>query len=355
MVISDLRRTMLAAILVAQRQPLVVDKVTLPQELSFGQVLVRVYYSSICGSQLGEINGVKGEDPYLPHLLGHEGSGEVLATGPGVKTVKPGDRVVLHWMPGEGLQSEPPVYFWEGKRLSAGWVTTFNEYAVASENRVTALPEGFDLEIAPLFGCAVTTGLGIINNKAKVKIGQSVVVYGAGGVGLNVIQGAAMVSADPIVAVDLYDNKLELARRFGATHLINSRKIDPEKEVSRIVGKNGADVVIDNTGEARVIEQAYRLTSARGKTILVGVPPIGNNASIHTLPLHFGKELTGTKGGECRPHLDIPRYVRLHGAGKLQLQEFITDRFSLAEINTAIDKMRNGDIVGRCLIDISPQ
>ncbi len=221
---SDMPKTMLAAILAEQCKPLIIDEVALPDKLSYGQVLVRLSYTSICGSQLGEIDGVKGDDPYLPHLLGHEGSGEVLEIGGGVKTVKPGDHVVLHWMPGEGLTSAPPVYSWKGKPLNAGWITTFNEYAIVSEDRVTAVPKDFDLEIAPLFGCAVTTGLGIINNKAKVRIGESVVVFGAGGVGLNVIQGAAMVSAHPIIAVDLYDNRLELAQKFGATHLINSGK-----------------------------------------------------------------------------------------------------------------------------------
>jgi len=219
-----------------------------------------------------------------------------------------------------------------------------------SEDRVTAIPKDFDLEIAPLFGCAVTTGLGIINNKAKVRIGESVVVFGAGGVGLNVIQGAAMVSAHPVIAVDLYDNKLELARKFGATHLIHSGKADAEKEITDILGKRGADVVIDNTGNVQVIELAYKLTSATGKTILVGVPRVGNNVGIYTLPLHFGKELTGTRGGECVPHVDIPRYLRLCDTGKLQLKELITDRFSFSEINTAIEKMRSGEIDGRCLI-----
>jgi S-(hydroxymethyl)glutathione dehydrogenase / alcohol dehydrogenase len=186
-----------------------------------------------------------------------------------------------------------------------------------------------------------------------VKIGESVVVFGAGGVGLNVIQGAAMVSAHPIIAVDLYDSKLELARKFGTTHLINSGRADVEKEIINILGNRGADVVIDNTGNVQVIELAYRLTSTTGKTILVGVPRIGNNASIHTLPLHFGKELTGTRGGECLPHLDIPRYLRLCECGKLELKELVTDRFSLSEINIAIEKMRSGEIDGRCLIGMN--
>ena len=145
-----------AAILVEQKKPLVIEEVEVPA-LKLGQVLVKVLASGICGSQIGEINGVKGPDRFLPHLLGHEGCGTVLEIGEGVRTVKPGDRVVLHWRKGAGLESVTPTY---GSRLgtvNAGWVTTFNEHAVISENRVTAVPADFDVEAAALFGCAVTT------------------------------------------------------------------------------------------------------------------------------------------------------------------------------------------------------
>jgi len=216
---------MKAAILVEQHKPLVVAEVELPKELSFGQVLVKVHYSGICGAQINEIEGAKGPDKFLPHLLGHEGSGTVLDLGPGVKTVKKGDHVVMHWRPSDGLQSETPIYQWDGGKVNAGWVTTFNEYAVVSENRLTAIPRDFDLKLAPLFGCAVTTAMGVINNDAQVKVGQSVVVFGVGGVGLNIAQAADMVSAHPIIGVDLHDSKVEMAKRFGATHCFNSNNI----------------------------------------------------------------------------------------------------------------------------------
>ena len=353
MPMTSIPQTMQAVILVEQGNDLRVEEIYLPKDLFYGQVLIKIHYSGVCGSQLGEIDGVKGADSYLPHLLGHEGSGEVLEVGPGVKTVKPGDHAVLHWMPGDGLESDPPVYSWNGRTVNAGKVTTFNEYAIVSENRVTPIPKDFDLKIAPLFGCAVTTGLGVINNKAKVKIGESVVVFGAGGVGLNEIQGAAMVSAYPIVAVDIYDSKLELAKKIGASHLINSINTRVQDEIQSILGGSCADVVIDNTGNVQVIEMAYRLAAADGRIILVGVPRIGENISIYSLELHFGKELTGTRGGECKPNIDIPRYIRLHEAGKLKLEESITDSFSLSNINMAVKKMRSGETAGRCLIEVS--
>lgn len=348
-------RSMLAAFLVRQKEPLVIDEVQLPERLDFGQVLVRIAYSGICGAQLNEIDGAKGEDPFLPHLLGHEASGIVLETGPGVKTVVPGRRVVLHWRKGRGIDSATPQFQWRGRPLNAGWVTTFSQYTIVSENRVTAIPDNMDMDVAPLLGCAVTTGLGVICNNAKVRIGESVVVFGAGGVGLSVLQGAAMVSAYPIVAVDLYDRKLQLAKQFGATHTINARQQNPRTEIPRIVGSGGADVVVDMTGQVEVIESAYELAAAQGRIICVGVPTKGRKTSVYTLPLHFGKVLTGSHGGDTDPTVDIPRFVRLYQAGKLPLRELITDRFPLTRINEAIAQMRAGDIAGRCLLEIADE
>jgi S-(hydroxymethyl)glutathione dehydrogenase/alcohol dehydrogenase len=347
-------RTVQAAILAKQREPLVVDEVSLPEGLEFGQVLVRVVYSGICGAQLNEIDGAKGEDPYLPHLLGHEGSGVVLEVGPGVKCVSAGQRVVMHWRKGRGIEAAPAKYQWRGRPLNAGWVTTFNACAVVSENRVTPVPDGMELDVAPMLGCAVTSGLGVITNDARVRIGESVVVFGAGGVGLNVIQGAVLAGAHPIVAVDLFDSKLEFARHFGATHTINSRQADARTEVRRVVGGGGADVVVDVTGQVAVIETAYELAGPAGRVILVGVPTKGQKASFYTLPLHFGKVITGSHGGETDPTADIPRYARLYRAGKLRLRELITDRMPLSRINEAIARMRSGAVVGRCLLEVTP-
>ncbi|MFA6412290.1 MAG: zinc-binding dehydrogenase [Syntrophales bacterium] len=344
---------MRAAILAEQKKPLVTDDVELPQTLGYGQVLVKVFYSGICGSQIGEIDGVKGEDKYLPHLLGHEGSGEVVDVGAGVKCVKPGDFVVLHWMKGQGVESASPLYHWRDKPLNAGWVTTFNEYAIVSENRLTVIPPDFDLKLATLFGCAITTALGVINNDAHLKVGQSVVVFGVGGVGLNIVQAADMVSAYPIIGIDIIDNKLEMAKRFGASYVFNSRNIgDLAGEIRKIVGPAGVDVVIETTGNPRVIELAYDLTHPDGKTILVGVPKKGDNVSIYTLPIHFNKILKGSHGGNAVPHIDIPRYIRLVEAGKLKLDGLITHEFKLDHINEAIQTVRSGE-AGRVLVSMA--
>ncbi len=338
-----------AAILVELKKPLVIEEIEIPA-LGFGQVLVQVECTGICGSQIGEIKGVKGPDNFLPHLLGHEAYGHVREVGEGVRFVKPGDPVVLHWRPGAGLPCVPPKFSSRLGLINAGWVTTFNELAVVAENRVTKVPDGLDAESGALMGCAVTTGFGVVNNNARLRIGESILVVGAGGIGLNIIQAAAMVSADPIIAVDLLDNRLELARKLGATHLINSKTCDMEAAVRELMGKDGVDVAVDNTGNVKMIEAAYRLTSAHGRTVLVGVPPKGSEVSLYTLPLHFEKELTGSHGGESRPHLDIPRYASLCLKGKLRLNELVGRRYRLEEINQAIEDMQAGTVAGRCLI-----
>ena len=339
-----------AAILHASRQPLVVDTIELPGELEAGQVLVKLHYSTICGAQINEIEAVKGPDKYLPHLLGHEASATVLEIGPGVTTVQTGDTVVLHWRPGSGIHSQPPRYRWGGGTLNAGWVTTFNSHAVVSENRMTPIPSDFDLKVAPLFGCAVTTAAGVIGNDARLKVGESLVVFGAGGVGLNVVQFAAITGAFPIVAVDLVDEKLEMARRFGATHGFSARSMTLEAidhEVRAVVGMRGPDKVVETTGDARVIEAAYGLTHPEGTCVLVGVPH--ERVNLYTLPIHFDMVLTGSHGGSARPERDIPRLLRLHQSGRLPLSDLITHEFALDEINDALDVVRQG-VAGRVLV-----
>jgi len=341
-----------AAILVEQRKPLLVDQIQLKNKLSVGQVLVKIHFTGICGSQIGEINGVKGPDQYLPHLLGHEASGQVVDIGPGVKTIDIDDYVVMHWKKGEGINSEPPNYLWNNKKLNAGQIATFNEYAVISENRLTLLPEKLKLNEAALYGCAVTTGFGLIENKSNLKIGESVVVYGSGGVGLNIIQAAKIKGAHPIIAIDRTDEKLKLAKTMGASHSIRSDSSDIFKKISKIIGEKNIDIFIDNTGVPDVINRGYENLNTNGRVLLVGVPKTNNNINIFSLPLHFGKIITGTHGGDGNPNVDIPRYSKYLSAMKNPLSKIISKTYSLDKINTAIELMTNGKIEGRCVIKL---
>jgi len=341
-----------AAILVESGKPLVLEEIEIPS-LSFGQVLVKVLCSGVCGAQINEIDAAKGPDGFLPHLLGHEATGIVLECGEGVTTVAEGDRAVMHWRKGAGIHSPTPRYKSRLGVINAGWVTTFNQYAVVSENRVTRVADDFDPEAGALMGCAVTTAFGVINNDSRLHIGESIAVFGAGGVGLNIVQGAAMVAACPIIAIDVYDDRLKLAKKLGATHVINSRKSDTPAEIERIVGPGGVDVAVDLTGNVEVIQVAYELTGSSGRTILVGVPRKGEKTAIYTLPLHFDKILAGSHGGNARPQIDIPIYVRLCQAGKLELKQVIGKRYGLEEINNAISDLRGGKSVGRCMIHMA--
>lgn len=332
-----------AAILETLRSPLVIDEVEIPK-LVYGQVLVKVRATRICGSQLGEIDGVKGPDRFLPHLLGHEGSGEVVEVGEGVSTVKVGDRVCLHWRPGAGIQGPPPKYDRRGEVVNAGWIATFTEYAIVSENRMTVVPADFDDEITCLLADTLTTGFGIIDKDAKLKIGESVVLVGAGGIGMGALQGAKLAGANPIVAIDLHDHKLEKAKDIGATHVINAAQGDWVEQVEAILGGK-ADVAIDGTGNPQVIEKLYSLTKPRvGRTVLFGVMSHEKRVQLHTLPLHFGQVLTGSEGGQSEPAVDVPRYVRMVQDGVFDPKSFISHRGGLEDINDLIAKMRAGEV-----------
>jgi S-(hydroxymethyl)glutathione dehydrogenase/alcohol dehydrogenase len=344
-------KTAKAAVLAESRKPLIVDEIALPSELGVGQVLVKVLYTTICGAQINEIDAVKGPDKFLPHLLGHEASATVIETGLGVTSVKAGDTVVLHWRPSLGIQGPPPAYTWRGNKLNAGWVTTFNDYAVVSENRMTPIPADFDLKVAPLFGCAVTTAAGVICNDAKVKIGESVVVFGVGGVGIPLIQFASLAGANPVIAVDKVPEKLAMAKARGATHVIDASKVaDVAAEIKKIVGPKGPDKVVEATGAKAVIEMAYDLTHADGTCVLVGVP--SEKVTIYTLPIHFNKILTGSHGGDARPQIDIPRIIGLVKAGRISFDGLITHEFSLDQVNDALAVVRSGT-AGRVLLKVA--
>ncbi|HYM72303.1 MAG TPA: zinc-binding dehydrogenase [Stellaceae bacterium] len=341
---------MKAAVLVRQNEALDICELELPR-LDIGQVLVKVEHSGICGKQIDEITGRQGADKHLPHLLGHEGGGEVVEIGPGVKKVKPGDRVVMHWVKGSGIDSAPPRFAHKGREISAGWVTTFSNYTIASENRLTPVPRGAKSDVMALLGCAVTTGLGIVFNNARLRPGQSIAVFGVGGVGLNVVQGAALVNAYPIVALDKSDEKLAFATRFGATHTVNVDKVDAAMALAELSRGEGFDAVVDTTGVNRVRETAYDATHPKtGTTILCGVPFAGDRLSIDSFPLHMGRRVIGSHGGDTVPDTDIPRYFELYRLGKLKLDELITNRFTLGEINDAVALVRAGQACGRCVV-----
>jgi len=339
-----------AAILTEINAPLMVDEINF-FKLDIGQVLVRVHVSGICGAQLAEISGAKGPDPWLPHLLGHEGGGIVEQVGIGVTGVKPGDHVVMHWRRGPGIEAKPASYEWGYTRVGAGPVTTFNELAVVSENRLTPIDSDIPFEVAALMGCAVTTALGMVNNEAKVRIGDSVVVAGCGGVGLNIIQGALLAGAWPVVGIDRSgEARARAVSLAGATAALVPGS-DLCARLKDHVSDGGADIFVETTGSCEMIALGYDLIKpGTGRMVLVGQPRQEECLNIPRFRRHYqGKTVLDSQGGLTEPARDIPRYLDLYRAGKLPLEHFITHRFPLEQVNEAIEAIKAGG-VGRCIL-----
>ena len=336
-----------AAILEGVEQ-LVLDTVEFQGPLARGQVLVKLCYSSICGKQIEEIEGAA-PDPFFPHLLGHEGSGWVEDVGPSVTKVKTGDTVVLHWRKGGGIESMPPLYFRNDARVNAGWVTTFNEYAVVSENRITAIPEGTDMEVAALLGCAVTTGVGAVINAAKVQPQDTVAVFGCGGVGLSVVQAAHMQEVQNLVAVDINGRALNLAARFGATETLFPQHIDLVSYIRSLTAGAGATKVFVCTGDLRAMTDAIHATAIPGECFIIGIAVKNEQLAVEPWAIAQGRTIRGCPGEDSFPDRDIPAYLALHQEGRLKLDQLVTHVSDFADLLGAITVMR-GDTPGRCLV-----
>jgi S-(hydroxymethyl)glutathione dehydrogenase/alcohol dehydrogenase len=340
-----------AAILVETGKPLVVSDIEIPP-LKPGQVLVEIVFSGVCHTQLLECRGYRGVDKFLPHCLGHEGSGIVREIGAGVTLVKPGDRAILSWIKGAGMDVPGTTYSWDGKVVNAGGVTTFSRHSVISENRLTLLKGEFPMRVAALLGCAVPTGVGSVVNTAEAKAGQSVAVFGLGGVGLSAIAGAALVGAAPIIGIDLRPEKFDVASKMGMTHGIDPRKEDLAQAVKALCPK-GLDIAIEATGTAPAMRQALQVIRGQGgKAVIVGNARHGEMLEIDPKEFNQGKRLLGTWGGDTVPQRDLPKYVQQFHEGKLKIEPLISRSFSLAQVNEALESLETGKTV-RPLIDLS--
>jgi S-(hydroxymethyl)glutathione dehydrogenase/alcohol dehydrogenase len=355
-----------AAVLHAAGQKLDVTHVDVQDPLP-GEVLVRMAVGGVCHSDLHVMTGHL--IAQLPAILGHEGAGVVAEVGPGVTAVKPGDHVIPLWrlscgscdycaggrpaLCEEGTQIRMTGRLLDGtSRFRLGGtevkhfagVSTFSEYSVIPERALLKIPADFPLEKAALLGCGVITGVGAAFN-APVTPGSSVAVFGTGGVGLNVIQGAAIAGAEKIIAVDLLESKLAYARAFGATHTVNASTEDPVKQVRDLAGGKGVDFAFEVVGLSKTIRQAYDCLRKRGKAIIVGVSPTTNEVSIPTLSLVYEERvLTGSLYGSARPKTDIPKLMDLYAAGKLKLDELLTRTYPFEQINEAYAALERGEV-----------
>ena len=357
-----------AAVFTEPGQPLVIDEVEYG-ELAPGEVLVRNLYSGVCHSQLHQMYGPRAVPG--PFLMGHESTSIVEAVGEGVTNVRAGDKAFVTWIPrdkrpGEG--SPPPLktpILWRGNNIGRG-VYTWAEHTVARHELVVKVPQDIPDDVTSIIGCAVMTGAGAAINTADVQKGQSAAVFGVGGVGLSCIAGLHVREADPIIAIDLDDEKLELARKFGATITINAKQANAIEEIIRITGKgrlnpfgkplSELDYAFDCIGKTVTIHQILEAVRAGdnsidhgGKAILVGVPD--GEASIDALDLLRGeKTLTSSYGGSCRPDRDFPVFIRWFKEGLLDLNALVTERVSLDELNATCERLRHGDVLGRSVI-----
>ena len=334
---------MKAAVLEKLNYPLAIREV-FPTQLLPGQVYVKVLASGLCGAQLHEIRGHRGNGKFLPHLMGHEGCGIVKEVGPGVTTVKEGDKVVMHWRPGSGIESEFPKYHLGEKIISSGKCTTLSEFSIVSENRLTKVPHDTPTVLAAMLGCSLTSALGIIDNECNLKFGESVAVIGCGGVGLNLIQAAKMKSAHPVYGVDINDKMFDLTHQIGVDIFTCDLEFIPEK----------VDVILDTTGVPEVISKAFDKLAPSGRLIMVGQPAPGTDLNIFN-PLSMfdgqGKSIRASQGGGTKPDEDIPRYIKLANREMLDFNTLHTDTFALDNINDAFDLLKTGN-AGRIIIKI---
>lgn len=327
---------MIAAVLTSHNTALELAEVE-PCELRPGQVYVRVLVSGICGAQLAEIRGEKDEKAPLPRLIGHEGCGIVEEVGPGVTKVKKGQKVIMHWRKGSGMDSDFPRYRYKGEEITSGRITTFSEFAIVSENRITPVPDETPNELCALLGCGLSTALGVMENEAKLKAGESVLIVGCGGVGLSLIRVAKMMGASEVAAVDQTPKKEYLGASVGAS----------------ISGRCKFDVIVDTTGSSYVIAKHIPFLSNVGRFIMVGQPRQGAQFIVESARHMFdgeGKTIKATQGGGFDPARDIPRYVAMQRSGFLKINGLVTHRFPLGQVNAAIGVVRDG-LAGRVMLE----
>tara|TARA_B100000676_G_scaffold293780_1_gene330942 strand:- start:727 stop:1758 length:1032 start_codon:yes stop_codon:yes gene_type:complete len=337
-----------AAVLVETGKPLVVAELEVPL-LKSGQCLVEISYSGACHTQLLEARGRRGEDPWLPHCLGHEASGVVLEVGVDVSRVHAGDRVALSWIKASGIEAGGAIYNWNGRTVNAGAVTTFQRHAVVSENRLTKLPAELNMREATLLGCALPTGLGAVMNVGRPQPGDSVAIFGAGGVGLCAVMGAVVSKCSPVIAIDLIDSKLEMAAEFGATHIINGRKGNGIEEVMKLCPM-GVDLAIEATGRPAVMATALTAVRAQGgRAIVIGNAPKGQTVVLDPWQFNQGKSLLGTWGGDAKPDRDFPRFASFITEKKIDVEPLLSKSYLLEEINDALEDLEMGKI-GRPII-----
>lgn len=356
----------------AQSRPLVIEDVDLAPP-GPGELLLRIRAAGLCHSDLSTINGDRPRQ--MPMVLGHEAAGEVLECGPGVKDLSPGDHVILVFVPSCGhclpcMEGRPALCEpgaranGAGTLLSGGMritldgrpvhhhigVSAFAEHAVVARESVVKIDRTLPFEEAALFGCAVVTGAGAVINTARVKPGTTVAVIGLGGVGLMSMLAARLAGARQIVAVDMLEDKLNLARQLGATHTVDARDAKAADAV-RDLTEGGVDYAFEMAGSVKALELAYRVTRRGGTTVTASLP---HPTHVMQLPatnlVAEERTLKGSYVGSCVPARDIPRFIALYQQGLLPVDRLMSERIALRDINVAFDRLADGATVRQILV-----
>ena len=338
-----MQKTFKAAILFKQNSPLKVIDLEIPKKLSRGQVLVKIVSAAICGAQLGEIKGVKGKDKWLPHCMGHEGYGTVIAKHKSVKKLKINDYVIMHWRKGFGINSNSPSYSSENHNINAGLVTTFQEYSVVSENRVTKIKKfkSSHIAIAPLLGCAIPTAWGILTKEAFINKQDSVLIFGAGGLGVTLAIVAKILGTKDILLVDKYEKKKKLKEMN--INFLNINKIGR-------LDKKKFDKIIDTTGNVKIISNAFDRVKKNGKLILIAQPKINSLLKIKDPLKLFNAPSDNIKiiisdGGLFEPHLEMKKIYNLVISNISKFAKIISHEVALKNINKGINLISRGKAI----------
>jgi len=328
-------RTMsLGAILLESQQDLVMEEFDLPDTLFEGQVLLSMISASICATQLREIQAPDGPDLFLPHLLGHEGFAKVDATGPGVSKVNIGDHVVVHWREGSGMSGGMPVYSWNGAKLNAGPVAVFATKIITIENRVTRVPKDLNPDIAPLLGCALTTGWGVVTKELEfLSSDKKILVLGVGGIGAAILASAKASEFNSLYMVENNLENIQVGLSLGAN--VFSLRNDNLRE--RFAA------IIDTTGNVELIETALKLLEPTGTLVLVGMSHGDRGITLDVNYLLKGRKVLGSNGGSANPTLDIPEILGAMESGQLAVENLKIHRMLFSEINAALDRIRAGE------------
>lgn len=339
-------------------QPLVIEDVDVDEPRA-GEVLVKTSASGVCHSDLHFMEG--SYPTRTPVILGHESAGVVEKVGEGVTRVKPGDRVVVAFVSscgncdncvlGKPYLCSNSVSLGRADRLKLKGETVnqfanmsaFAEYQLVSANACVPVPDGVPMEVACLVGCSVMTGVGAVTNTAKIPVGSTVAVVGAGGVGLNVIQGAKLAGASRIIAVDLLENKLAAAKEFGATDVVDASSVDAVQKVQEMTG-GGVDYAFEAIGLSKTAEQCFGMAKRGGRAVVVGMIPVTQMVSVPGAAFLGEKGIIGSFYGSTRQTYDMPWLMELYRQGRLKIDELISRRYQLDQINEAYDALKNGEV-----------